>query len=171
MFDAAAITAPIPGMSLTTEPGNRPWENPPQLTTVEEAIDYYTDKLLDPAKADAVLYPISLGVSIEAAADAITTSSVMNGIHTIDVSVLVSPVVYEMLRYVCDINDMEYVESYEEENKKQQLPAHEIRAIVQEAADSMRSKGVKEESVEPDIMRRGLMTRPSRMMSPMEGEL
>ena len=29
--------APIPGQSLTDEPGNYPWEHPPQYTNPEEA--------------------------------------------------------------------------------------------------------------------------------------
>ena len=39
------LNAPIPGMSLTTEPGNRPWENPPSMTTVEEALEYYANRI------------------------------------------------------------------------------------------------------------------------------
>ena len=38
MFDASSLNAPIPGMSLTTEPGNRPWENPPQIVTIDDAL-------------------------------------------------------------------------------------------------------------------------------------
>ena len=74
MFDASSLNAPIPGMSLTTEPGNRPWENPPQLNTVEEAIEYYTDKLTEPEKIDYLLEALSLEVSVEAIADALTIS-------------------------------------------------------------------------------------------------
>ena len=32
--------APIPGQSLTDEPGNYPWEHPPQFASVEEATDF-----------------------------------------------------------------------------------------------------------------------------------
>ena len=36
MFDA-----PIPGMSLTHELGARPWQQPSQFPTVDDAIEYY----------------------------------------------------------------------------------------------------------------------------------
>ena len=41
------VDAPIPGMSLTAPLGGRPWQQPPQMATVEEAIDYYLPKLMD----------------------------------------------------------------------------------------------------------------------------
>ena len=38
------INQPIPGQSLTGEPKAYPWENPSQLTTVEEAVNAYVSK-------------------------------------------------------------------------------------------------------------------------------
>ena len=35
------LEAPIPGMSLTTEPGSVPWEQPPQLVTIQQVADFY----------------------------------------------------------------------------------------------------------------------------------
>jgi hypothetical protein len=178
MFDASSLNAPIPGMSLTTEPGNRPWENPPQLNTVEEAIEYYTDKLTEPEKIDYLLEALSLEVSVEAIADALTISSVMNGIHTIDVSILVSPVLYELIKYIAEIHDMKYIESYEEVSKKNKIPRHEITSMVRKIKAQVdtelklqergfkptnRNKNAKLEK-EPE-MPRGLMARADRVTS------
>lgn len=133
VFSPASLKAPIPGMSLTTEPGNRPWENPPQLVTVDEAIEFYTEKILDPDKADAILNAMDEEVSIEAMADMLTTSAVMDGIHTLDVSILVTPVVQEMLRYVGDLNEIEYINSYEEVDKKNKISRTEAKKLAREA--------------------------------------
>ena len=35
---------PVPGQGMTAEPQSRPWFNPPQYNTVEEALEYYLDK-------------------------------------------------------------------------------------------------------------------------------
>jgi hypothetical protein len=139
-FDPESLSAPIPGMSLTTEPGNRPWENPPQIVNIEEAVQFYAEKLLDPEKEDAILNAFSEQVSIEAMADMITTSAVMEGIHTIDISILVTPVIYEMLKYVGDINDVDYVESYEELEKKKRIPVSEAKNIVKEIVKEIDAK-------------------------------
>ena len=40
--------APTPGQSLTTEPGNRPWETPPRYNEPVEVLGFYADKLLQP---------------------------------------------------------------------------------------------------------------------------
>ena len=37
--------APIPGQSLTHELGARPWQNPPQYSTIEEALEFYVPRL------------------------------------------------------------------------------------------------------------------------------
>lgn len=150
MFDVSSLNAPIPGMSLTTEPGNRPWENPPQLNTVEEAIEYYTDKLTEPERIDYLLEALSLEVSVEAIADALTTSSVMNGIHTVDVSILVSPVLYELIKYIAEIHEMEYIESYEKVAKKNKIPRHEITSMISKIKAQVDTElQLKEQGFEP----------------------
>jgi hypothetical protein len=158
-FNAANLRAPIPGMSLTTEPGNRPWENPPQIVTVEDAIQYYAEKLLDPEKADVILDTMTEEISIESMADMLTTSSVMDGVHTIDVSVLVTPIVQEMLRYVGDAHGMEYVESYEDKEKNNVTPQHMIKEVVKEKAESMGALEGRYEEDEKPV--KGLMARRS----------
>jgi hypothetical protein len=178
MFDESLMSAPIPGMSLTTEPGNRPWENPPQISTLEDAIDFYTDKILDPAKAEAVLDPLVQDISVESVVDYITTSSVMNGIHSLDISFLVTPVLSEMIKYVADINGVEYTESYSN-TKKAGIPKHEVRRIVKEAAEQAAisfGSGLKGNMKEPPTQDAGAMmenTMPRGLMArrPVEGEV
>ena len=64
------MQGPIPGMSLTSEPGAYPWENPSQLTTVEEAVNYYSERILDMDAEDSLLEALDSGVSIEKMAEA-----------------------------------------------------------------------------------------------------
>jgi hypothetical protein len=172
-YDPGSLSGPIPGMSLTTEPGNRPWENPPQIVSVEDAIEFYSEKLLDPEKQSAIAETLEMGISIESIADMLTTSAVMDGYHTLDVSMLVTPVVNEMLRYVGDINGVEYVESYEAKQKEQAISQGEARKIVKEISANL-NKGVvpeipmpgrapmAEEGIEEPAMGRGLMARKPR---------
>jgi Glu-tRNA(Gln) amidotransferase subunit E-like FAD-binding protein len=169
MFDPSVLSAAIPGMSLTTEPGNRPWENPPAIATVEDAIEYYSERLLDPENAEAVLDPIVQGVSIESIVDTITTSSVMNGIHSLDVGFIVSPVIAEMLRYVADSYEVEYTESLTKGVTTRQIPLHEARKIVKEVSREQektialmgRNSMQAEQPQSPPS--RGLMAKPSAL--------
>ena len=42
------VDAPIPGQSLTAPLGGRPWQQPPQFSTVEEAIQFHIQRIIDP---------------------------------------------------------------------------------------------------------------------------
>lgn len=135
MFDPSVLSAAVPGMSLTTEPGNRPWESPPKINTVEDAIEYYSERLFNLENVEMVLDPLVQGVAVESIVDVITTSSVMNGIHSLDIGFIVSPVISEMLRYIAESHEVEYTESYGRGVKDRAIPLHTARKIVQEVAE------------------------------------
>jgi hypothetical protein len=126
------MQGPIPGMSLTSEPGAYPWENPSQLTTVEEAVNYYSERILDMDAEDSLLEALDSGVSIEKMAEGLTVSAAMNGIHNLDVAILINPYVRELMRYVADIGGIEYIDSYSELEKKDKVPYRLLRKVVKE---------------------------------------
>lgn len=114
-----SIDAPIAGQSLTTELGNRPWENPPQYTTVEEALEYYIPRIMEPSLRNDMLNVLEMGIPITTFANALQMGAVMQGKHTIDVGVLVLPVLIEAIAYVADAEGIEYkmgTEIEEEDN-------------------------------------------------------
>ena len=76
--------APIPGQSFTSELGNRPWEKPPQYVTVEDAIDFYMQRINEDDFKQPLLDVIELGMPLTSIANALQLSSVMEGKHTID---------------------------------------------------------------------------------------
>ena len=39
--------APVPGQSLTKEPGKYPWESPPQFNNIDEAMNHYMNRFQD----------------------------------------------------------------------------------------------------------------------------
>jgi hypothetical protein len=58
--------APVPGQSLTDEPGNYPWEHPPQYSDPEEVLDLLFDKLGEPEVVEQVIAMLDSGVPVEA---------------------------------------------------------------------------------------------------------
>jgi len=107
------VDAPIPGMSLTAPLGGRPWQQPPQMATVEEAIDYYLPKLMDREFLPELLTIIELGVPLTTIANSFQLASVMEGKHSIDVGVLILPVLIEMMITIAEANEVEYVSGME----------------------------------------------------------
>ena len=86
------IDAPIAGQSLTAELGSRPWQQPPQYTTVEEALDYYIPRILEPTLQDDLMNVIELGIPLTTIAYTLQTGGSMEYKHTLDVCLLIIPV-------------------------------------------------------------------------------
>ena len=112
------INAPIPGMSLTAPLGGRPWQQPPQMATVEEAIDYYVPKIMDREFVPELLTIIELGIPLTTIANSFQLASVMEGKHSIDVGILVIPVLVELMITLADSNEVEYVSGMSREKEK-----------------------------------------------------
>ena len=87
------FNAPIPGQGLTDEPGNYPWEHPPQFPEIEDAADFIYDRLSDPKQLKRLLTMMRVGVPIEALVKVITFSGFLEGKFTVDVAKLLEPIV------------------------------------------------------------------------------
>jgi len=100
--------APIPGSALTDEIGSRPWQQPAKYSNVEDALEHYADKITDPSINESLLDAIEMGTPITSIAEILVQGSAMEGLHTIDVSILLLPVIMELLAYVADEAEIEY---------------------------------------------------------------
>lgn len=85
--------APIPGQSLTDEPRNAAWENPPEMDTMEEAVAYYIEKLSDEDSTDDLALLFDLGANIQDVTETLLIMGTMKGLHTVDVQMLAAPIV------------------------------------------------------------------------------
>ena len=89
--------APIPGQSLTDEPGNYPWEHPPQRATVEEALDEIYESLMQEKNMKRMFTLLRMGIPVEALVKVITFSGFLEGKYTVDVAKLLEPIVAMMI--------------------------------------------------------------------------
>lgn len=114
-----SFEAPIPGESLTSAPKAAPWERPPEIVDPEEAIEMHLSRLSDPERMQSVVDALELGVDIKSLTTGLLRSAVANGIHTVDVSLLVAPVVHEFIKKTAEDAGIEYDEGLvDEENEK-----------------------------------------------------
>ena len=51
-----SFNKPIPGEGLTAELGARPWQNPPQFSTVEDALGFYIPRIAQDEFAKDLIY-------------------------------------------------------------------------------------------------------------------
>ena len=85
--------APVPGQSLTDEPRNAAWENPPEIETMEEAVTYYIEKISDEDSLDDLALLFELGANVQDVTETLLIMGTMKGLHTVDVQMLAAPIV------------------------------------------------------------------------------
>jgi len=108
VIEESRFSAPIPGEALTAELGGRPWQSPPKLATVDDAIDYYMERMSSEEFMEQVVEVMESGVPVAVIANTIQLASVMDGIHSVDVGMLVVPVIMEMMMLLGDSAGIEY---------------------------------------------------------------
>ena len=91
------LDAPIPGQSLTDEPGNYPWEHPPKTPSIEEATDYVYESMMKPENMERMFTLLRMGIPIEALVKIITFSGFLEGRWTVDTAKLLEPIVAMMV--------------------------------------------------------------------------
>ena len=114
MFDK-----PIPGQSLTSTPRNAPYENPPEINDPEEALQVHLQRLTEPERMDAVISMLDIGVDIQTMTEGILRSAVLNGIHSIDVSLIIAPVIHEYIKLTADQVGIKYKEGFDDEEESE----------------------------------------------------
>tara|TARA_R110002020_G_scaffold445270_1_gene657141 strand:+ start:961 stop:1470 length:510 start_codon:yes stop_codon:yes gene_type:complete len=114
--------APIPGQSLTAELGARPWQSKPQYSTVDDAVEYYMARMTTEDFMDQLIDVMEMGVPITNIANSMQLASVMEGVHTVDVGMLVMPVVMEMMMLLGDSAGIDYETGLDNPNKGKARP-------------------------------------------------
>ena len=153
MFDA-----PIPGMSLTHELGARPWQSPPQYNTVEEALDYYIPRLQSEEVTSQLLDVLEMGIPVSTIANTMQLAGVMEGKHTIDVGMLLLPVLVELIMMIGDTAKVDYTTGMD---KGKELRSSEIALAVEKFKASSTEETTEEETekVPEEEATTGLMSR------------
>jgi len=107
--EKAMGNTPIPGESLTGELGALPFEQPPEYPSVEENIAFYASSIINEEVMPQIANLLSGKRAVADLAEGLVTSGVANGRHTVDVAVLIVPIVMELLAYVGELYEIEYV--------------------------------------------------------------
>lgn len=111
------LNAAIPGQSLTAELGSRPWTNPPQYTTVEEALDYYIPRLQSDEVTEQLLDVLEMGIPVTTVANTMQLGAVMEGKHTVDVGMLILPVLMELIMLIGDTANVKYTSGLDKDKE------------------------------------------------------
>lgn len=163
------LKAPIPGQSLTDEPKNYPWENPPEITDPEEAIAMHMSKFNDPEVIDNMLDLLDVGFPVRALAESILTASVAAGWHSIDVSLIVAPFIHEHIISMANEAGISYVEGFEKDEEAEQ--EKERQFILAKAREMLKSTPKEERDAGYDMAMEslGILDKPEAEYETLQG--
>ena len=143
---------PVPGQSLTDEPGNYPWEHPPQYVTTDGAADHLWNRMSEPEFAEQIIAMLDAGVPVEAIARTILFGGFLNGKFSPDVAFIIAEPVMKMIATIGVIAEVKDIKMSMDDitNKK------EIRSAVRLNVEAEKiAKDIKEE-----VKQKGIMAKP-----------
>lgn len=95
---AGPFDRPIPGESLTGEPGNNPWEQPAQMSDVKEVAMYYLERLNNDEVINDFAAMLEAGATLAPIVETTYLQGVMRGLHSLDAGLVVAPVIHSFLK-------------------------------------------------------------------------
>lgn len=164
---APALDAPIPGQGMTAPLGDRPWQKPARFTTPEQALAFYVDRITQEKQVDQMLDILELGVPVDTLVDTMQLGGVMEGLHSVDVGMIIAPALIETITQIADKAGVKHTTEGQEEDPNASTGS-EVALNLQRIKDK-KDKGVavkeampKEETEEePEEKAKGLMARRS----------
>ena len=152
--------APVPGQGLTDDPGNYPWEHPPQYTDTSEAADFVWDRLHRPEFAEQVIAMLDAGIPVEALGRIIIFNGFMEGKWTPDVAFIIAEPVMKMIATMGLTAGVEKIRmSMSDITNNEQIQSI-VRTKVNAEETAEAAKGVKQDIKK--IEKKGLMAKPNK---------
>lgn len=147
------LDAPIPGQSLTAEPKSRPWRRPSSATNVDQAAAIYAPMFADKIVSKMLLEQIQSGIPLTSLADLLITANTMEGAHSLDVGLLIAPVLVETMVSMAEMADVEYVignERNEDAPGTKMSVVDEVLRNLKEEEDGEKDDGPQQKPVEEE---------------------
>jgi len=127
---STTLNGPIPGQSLTDTPGNYPWERPPETADPTEALSMHLKKMAGPKYMESALFLMELGIPAEVVTNTTLTMAIGNGIHSVDVGLIIAPAIHKEVVSIAQMAGIEYVEHFPEDAEKEQQAKDMLQAKV-----------------------------------------
>ena len=161
---APLLDAPIPGQSLTAPLGDRPWQKPAMFPTPEQALEFYVDRLSQDRQINQLVDILELGVPVDTLVDTLQLGGVMEGLHSVDVGITITPALAEVVKQIADGAEIDYTFSSEE--IEETLPTDsEIAVGIRHLNNKPKGITIKEEEQEEPVVEEETQEQPRGLMA------
>ena len=134
------FAAPIPGQSLTTEPKGLPFERPPEIVDPIEALDLHIENITKTEALEDAFYFLEQGLDLVSLVEGVLRSAVMEGLHSIDVSLIIAPVLHEYIKGLALEADVEFDEGFDDPDRDKVLEYNRDRGRATEMLRKLRKE-------------------------------
>lgn len=144
----------IPGQSLTAEPKNAPYENPPEMVTPDDAVMWHLGRLTEEDRMEALFDVLEMGMDVVTITEGLLRGAVLEGRHNIDVSMIIAPIIHEFIVSSANLAGIEYEEGFPDDTEKRELVRYQInsrKAAKKLAELDMEPDDVDDEEDMPDL--------------------
>jgi hypothetical protein len=100
--------APIPGENYTSDWRNYPWHRPPDISNVDEAVEFVANHLAESDEGLQYMSYLKVGVSVAAVTDMILTLGIADGKWSIDFAILIAGPVARLVTIMAKGYGIEY---------------------------------------------------------------
>ena len=156
--------APVPGQSLTKEPGKYPWESPPQFNNIDEAMNHYMNRFQDEKVMFNLFSLMEAKVPVTSIAESMILHGFAEGLYNPDVGMLVANDLMEVLVAMAEEAEIPYELGARDDMSEEYRRAGQLKAVMaeREKEDVPKVKQVVEEAKpKPTPQQSGLMNKPS----------
>ena len=148
----------VPGISWTAPEKSRPWQQPPQLVDIGDVIQRYMDGFSDPEAMSNAIDALETKVPLSVMAQSIMLNHVSEGIHTLDMGILIMPVLIELLVTFAKLSDIKYTVFPDEIEKQNIIPLGIAKLAMKKALERMEKTVEEVQETKPA----GLMARKQK---------
>lgn len=139
------VDAPIPGESLTTPPKNYPFERPPEVTDPKKALRVHMKRLQDPEMMFNIASALEMGVTVKELTSGIIRGAVTQGVHTIDVGLLVAPAIHKAVVTIGTKAKVEFEEGLRDLNET-------VKSVDNLTLHMAKKQKLSEQEEEPEVV-------------------
>lgn len=135
------FSGPIPGQSLTLEPKGFPWERPAEIADPEKALQHELKRISEPQVLGSIFDAIEVyELDVNTLTKGIARAGVSQGLYTIDVAMLISPVIHEFIKQAASSSGLDPEDGFEDKTAREEDKRQREIALAKKMMKDMKLK-------------------------------
>ena len=154
------FNTPVPGQSLTDEPGNYPWEHPPRQTDPEVVLEEIWRSMTTPEAVEEMIYLLESGMPVEGIARTIVFAGFMEGEFSPDLGFTLAEAIMEMIAAIGMRAGITNLKMSLEDTGNKEFKTNMLRLKQARETKEMENMNLDKPTIEAKPKTKGLLAKP-----------